>query len=474
MPFERSVWKNGGKRMNLPKTWVVLLALLLAAMAMVPYVSAAEQRVSGSSLSGANIGENAPENYIPPEYFKDAKPATPLSESEMINLIVSEKKIEKFALSNEPGIINIPTAFLDLKGQFTESKEYTNRFIENDLNPEGAVVLVRMPKVMYDRFLATSRNDNLTLPASNFARYYSNLADLESHTKLEGNVLRVSPGEDDAKMLEKMTSLPAAIPTPMTMRSGNAGIGTKALLTPPGANTWHNEWIHFNRINPLNTYDYCIGQITPNTWSVSGNSNQYYSPQEREYYLNDGQDAIEVVVNYDHYTQYPSGNVYLFPAIYDNNNGAPVDLSLWENSGEGIIQLNSGTFPHAYGYHVQIYNGKYYIDFEDMNDLSWFDEYVYNDQDNPSTTFTRASGSVEFRQISNPITDTFYAYTTPVVDEWAHEVPFLGSASWKKPSSVWSLNQQTADENFVYISWAWGGSNNQDLITNSYLWSGWA
>lgn len=460
--------------MQLRKIVIALLALLLAGTVIVPCVSADGQNVSEFRLSQADIGKNAPEHYIPPEYFKDAKPATPLPESEMINLVISEKTIEKSALDNEPGIINIPTAFLDLKGQFAESKEYSNRFIENDLNPEEGVVLVRMPKVMYDRFLATPDSSNLTLPASNFARYYTNLADLESHVKLEGNVLRVSPGEKDAKMIEKMTSLPAAIPTPMIMKSGNAGDGTDALLTPPGANTWHNEWIHFNRINFLNTYDYCIGQITPNTWYVSGNNNQYYSPLEREYYLNDGKEAIEVVVNYDHYTQYPSGYVYLFPAIYDEHSAAPINLSLWEDQGDGIIQLNSGTFPHAYGYHVQIYNGKYYIDFQDMNNLEWFDEYVYNDQDNPSTTFTRASGSVEFRQVSDPITDTFYAYTTPVVDEWAHEVPFLGSASWKKPSSVWSLNEQTPNENFVHISWAWGGANNQDLITNSYLWSGWA
>ncbi|OPX65348.1 MULTISPECIES: hypothetical protein [unclassified Methanoregula] len=456
------------------KISIALLALLLAAMAMVPCVSAAEQNVNESGVSHENIGKNAPEHYIPPEYFKDAKPPTPLPESEMINLIISEKTIEKSALDNETGIINLPTAFLDLKAQFTESKGYSNRFTENGLKPEERVVLVRMPHVMYDRFLAASDSGNLTLPASNFARYYTNLADLESHIKLEGVTLRVSPGEEDAKMLERMTSLPAPIPTPMTVSSGNAGIGTNALLTPPGANTWHNEWIHFNRINFLNTYDYCIGQITPNTWYVSGNSNQYYSPQEREYYLNDGQEAIEIVVNYDHYTQYPSGYVYLFPAIYDDHSGAPINLSLYEDPGEGIMQLNPGTFPHAYGYHVQIYNGKYYIVFQDMNDLSWFHEYVYNDQDNPSTTFTRASGSVEFWQGSNPITDTFYAYTTPVIDEWAHEVPILGSASWKKPSSVWSLNQQTANENFVHISWAWGGSNNQDLITNSYLWSGWA
>lgn len=37
--------------------------------------------------------------------------------------------------------------------------------------------------------------------------------------------------------------------------------------------------------------------------------------------------------------------------------------------------------------------------------LQFYSTYVYNDQDNPSTTFTEFSGSSEYRQISSPITD---------------------------------------------------------------------
>jgi hypothetical protein len=50
----------------------------------------------------------------------------------------------------------------------------------------------------------------------------------------------------------------------------------------------------------------------------------------------------------------------------------------------------------------------YYITFEDMYTLQFYSTYVYNDQDNPSTTFTEFSGSYEFRQISSPITDRIF------------------------------------------------------------------
>jgi len=356
---------------------------------------------------------------------------------------------------------------MNLKTQFTESKDHLNRFTENGINANEPVVLVRMPRDMYERFLVTAQDETLTLPVLNFARYYKNLADLDLHLVPDGNVLTVNPGEDDFRMLEKINAVPSVIQTPELPESDTKATGTSVLLSPPGANTWHNEWVNFMRSDSTKGYNYCIGQITPDTWYVSGHNDDYFSPQEREYYLNYGQDAIEIVVNYDH-ANFPTGQVSLFPAIYDNHSDEPINMSTWEDDGVGIFKLNPATFPDAYGYHVEIYDGKYYITFQDMGNLTWYDYYTYNDQDNPSTTFTNASGSAEFRQITNPITDTFYAYTTPVMDEWARE---SNSGTWKKPSTVWSYHNGPVNENFVHISYSW---TNQNMITNSYLWSGWA
>jgi hypothetical protein len=294
---------------------------------------------------------------------------------------------------------------------------------------------------------------------------------MNAHVTVNGNALTVTPGSDDAAKLADTPIAPTAIETPSPTGSTLASALISPMATGNGVNTNHNEWIFFNRINTAKSYDYIIGKITPNTWYVSGNSNKYYSPQERELYLGPNrQDAIEVVVNYDHYTHFPNSYISLFPAIYDNHAANPSPPSQYE-SWDGIIQLVPSTFPHAYGYHVQISNGKYYISFQDMNNGQWIAQYVYNDQDNPSTSFTEESGSAEFWEGSYPITDTFYAYTTPIIDMWDREA---GQSTFVKPYTVWKFNTQTQDEHFVYITWSWGGQGNQELITNSYAYSGWA
>jgi len=73
-------------------------------------------------------------------------------------------------------------------------------------------------------------------------------------------------------------------------------------------------------------------------------------------------------------------------------------------------------------------------------------------------------------QANQPVTDHFIATTNPVIDEWARET----GGTWRKPREVWSYNENTPDKQFVHIDWARGGSNNQDLITRSYLDYRWA
>ena len=100
------------------------------------------------------------------------------------------------------GIIHIPTSYLDMQAQFTESQDMNHQFTEKNIQTDEPVVLIRMPKVMYERFLASSPDNNVTLPASNFGRYYKNLKELNSNLKLEGEVLTVNPSEEDTLMLK--------------------------------------------------------------------------------------------------------------------------------------------------------------------------------------------------------------------------------------------------------------------------------
>jgi hypothetical protein len=454
--------------MQLRKLSIVLLALLLAAMAMVPLVSASEEKATRSTNNTWKY--SAPEHYLPPDYFKDAKPATPLPESEMINIILSEKTVDSSSRKNQAGIITIPASRQGLNSQYTESKIWQNRYVENGINNDAVVVLVRMPRSMYDRFFTTSKDGMISLPASYFSRYYKNLADLDANFHPDGDSMTISPSADT--VLAEKTNVSVSIKKKQVIVNPLESRMATALRTPQGANKSHNKWIFFNR-KYADTVDYCIGQITPDSWSVSGNNDKYYAPQEREYYLNPGrQEAIEIIVNYDHNSYWPATRISLFPSIYDNHASAPTPLddARYESKGPGIIALDPATFPRAFGYHVQILNGKYYIAFEHMNNLTFTSAYVYNDQDNPSTTFTEFSGSSEFWQVTNPITDSFSADTTPIIDQWAHDATLN---SWRKPDNMWEYASADVDEIFTNVYWFVGGDNYDEIGTSSYMSSAW-
>jgi len=448
------------------KFGVILLTLLLAAMAIVPMVNAADEQNATAQIN-STWKYAVPDHHFSPDYFKAGKPATPLPESEMINIVLSEKTLDSFSGDEQEGIITVPVSHLNLVSQFTESKNWQNRFVENGISPDESVVLVRMPKSMYDRFLATSKEGIVSFPASYFSRYYKNLADLDANIHPDGNAVSVTPSADP--VLAEKTNVSVSVKKIQVVSNPLVSQIATPLRTPQGPNTSHDKRIFFNRMY-ADTYDYCIGQITPDSWSISGNNDKYYAPHEREYYLNDHKDAIEIVVNYDHWSIWPGTTINLFPTIYDDHSNESIPLETWESSGPGIIGLDPTTFPKAFGYHVQIVNGKYYITFEYMNNLTFTSAYIYNDQDNPSTTFTDFSGASEFRQITSPITDTFSASTTPVIDQWVHDATLN---SWRKPADVWQYQSAYTDEIFTNIYWFIGGSNSDEIGTSSYLSSAW-
>jgi hypothetical protein len=273
---------------------------------------------------------------------------------------------------------------------------------------------------------------------------------------------------DDPILAEK-TNVSHSVNKKQLIQSAARSGSDSILKHAQNPDTWHMERIFFNRMYTADSYDYLIGQITPESWSVSGINDDYYAPQEREYYLNDRQDAIEIVVNYDHHTDNTTSPIVtFFPTVYDNDFSKMTKMEDWEDSGEGIIALTPGTFPDSYGYHVQISNGKYYITFQNMTSLEWYDQYVFNDQDNPSTSFTEICGSSEFYQLTSPITDTFDA-ATHSIDEWAHDATL---ASWRKPADVWQYEYKEPNENFVDVYWFMSGPNSDETGTVSYLSSG--
>ncbi len=193
--FERSVCSKKEEKMKSMKYGVILLALLLAAMAMVPMVSAEDQTngVLGVAIPGTSV--NSSVHQIPADYLKDSKPAQWLPESDMINIVISQKSLKKFNPDNQSGIINIPVSYLDMKTTFLNSKENPSIYTENTIGQGDSIALVRMPRQMYVMFAKNSNDGIISLPADFFVRYYENVSDLKTHLKVNGTSLQVLPNE---------------------------------------------------------------------------------------------------------------------------------------------------------------------------------------------------------------------------------------------------------------------------------------
>jgi len=203
--------------MKIPEFRIILLILVLVSLAMVPMVSGENQTNNVQATPNPCGVPSAPAHCIPPSYFKDSKPATPLSESEMINIIISGQTFERFAGVKQPGILTVPLLYLDFSANFTNSTSSPTWHYENNLAPDKPVAVIRMSGKMFDRMLSMSDGKNLELPVSVYVRQYSNLTDLHAHIEPDGmNLKATAPGSDET----------GTRPSPT--------VPTTTLITPPG------------------------------------------------------------------------------------------------------------------------------------------------------------------------------------------------------------------------------------------------
>jgi len=193
---------------------IILLILVLACFAIVPIAWAEEQNNSVQATPNPCGVPSAPAHCIPPEYFKDSKPATPLSESEMINIIISGQTFERFAGVKQPGILAVPIPYLDFSTNFTNSTSSPTWHYEKNLAPDEAVAMIRMPGTMYDRLRLMSDGKSLELPESAYVRQYDNLTDLHAHIVPDGMYLKdIANGGDDTGTQPYPTDHPFGIVT---------------------------------------------------------------------------------------------------------------------------------------------------------------------------------------------------------------------------------------------------------------------
>jgi hypothetical protein len=177
---------------------IILLALVIAGLAIVPVACGEEQNNSVQATINPCEVPGAPDHCIPPEYFKDAKPPTPVSESAMITIIISGHTFDQFSPEKTTGIIVVPISYLDFTANFINSTSSPTRHYEKNLVPDEPVAMIRMPGTMYDRMLSMSDGKNLELPVSAYVRQYGNLTDLHAHIDPDGIYLKAAvPGIDE-------------------------------------------------------------------------------------------------------------------------------------------------------------------------------------------------------------------------------------------------------------------------------------
>lgn len=197
--------------MKTDRIGVILFVLLLAAQLAIPLVTAE----NNSPLSPTWPYENVPEHHIPPEYFADSKPATPLTESEMINIVISGQTLERFTAKEQPGILALPLPYLDFSENFSNSTSSPTWHYEKNLAPYQPVALIRMSDAMYVRMLAMSDGKHLELPISVYVHQYSNLTSLNAQIHPDGIYLKAAePGIEDTETRPSQTVPIEIITTP--------------------------------------------------------------------------------------------------------------------------------------------------------------------------------------------------------------------------------------------------------------------
>jgi hypothetical protein len=218
--------------MKIPGFRIILLILVLAGFAIVPIVCGEEQTNSVQATQNPCGGAGAPEHCIPPSYFKDSKPATPLSESAMITIIISEQTYDRFSPKDKPGIVVIPVSYLDFSTNFTHSTSSPTWHYEKHLISGNSLAMIRMPYSMYDRFITTANGNNLELPASAYIRHYENLADLHAHIEPDGMYLKdTANGSEDIGTQPSQTVPLIIVTTPRIIQTNS---GTQPAPLPVG------------------------------------------------------------------------------------------------------------------------------------------------------------------------------------------------------------------------------------------------
>ncbi len=391
--------------MNIPKTWAILLALLLVAMAIVPCVSAVEEKALSMSDASDRIVITPP----PDEAQMILK--TPLTESEMISFVFSEQWLEANNLDKNLDNIKVSVPKKTISKSQVAGNDDSMVYSVGVVDASEKVALLQIPKNTYDAMNPESASViTLDYPRYIFT-FYSDAASL-------------------AKGIEQRRLIRTAGQIERTEL--NPGASSTAVRTT--TSDLYAEWACYNTISGR-TPVALRGDITPQTLTNQGQSFTIY--HEREIYFNRIGDQIELTLYYT-----DNGNIYLSVPIYDEGN------LYWGSNGVPARTWIDASSKNRFYYEVYIQNnGQYNINFLNTGTAIWY-QYTYNDSDNPSTHIIGITGSSEMYLSS--LTNAFQATTNTMRD---YGVKDTLSGSWISPGSRFTWDQYKYDSihNGLYV-----------------------
>jgi hypothetical protein len=390
--------------MTLQKTCIVLLALLLAAMAVVPMVSA------GVSASQENKSDQ--NNGIITPAFDDSEIVLkePVNESEMVSFIFSENLVKSRKGTSDTITITIPRSQLirNTPDGVSGTEMYTNQGMEKT----GGVALLQIPRALFKKNNpASSDQIILDYPLTDYS-FYPSLVEL---TK----VMEQRKTERIAKQHTEVVKNAQKAVTPARMSALSS--------------TLYGEWDLWKRSNTGYTPVALRGDIKPDTFSNSGQSTANY--HETEIHLNRANDVIELLAWYC-----DDSHIWLSAPIYDEG------VLKWGTGGTGMKWVDASS-KNRMNYEVYVNaNGQYSINFYNTGTGMWY-TFNYDDSDNPSTYINRIVPSTELT--TDTVTKSFDTITNTMR---ACNTKDSGSSSWIGTGQRFSHDYSQGSANYVLLN----------------------
>ncbi len=411
--------------MELRKISIALLALLLAAMAMVPLVSAAEEQTHAAGNTA--IQPDIDPNYHPVRYgILDEPPFAKVTNNpndnkeqiEFVYVLVSKEWLAKNGLTDSNGSVTFSTPHRQV--HFIKQQAGTPAHVPTDFLDESSSLADNTVSVLWapKNLLQVRENGesvSITCPQSILLNF-NNIK--ETKSKLE------SAKSENLQIPELPVDASATT---------NFLSATPASSASPAERRYYSDYFNLHRINGV------TGKMQPAGFSNSGES--FFSYHEMELYLQQSSDAVEYIVY--HRTD---GRIIDYVSVHD-------DYALSTPLSMDVTSLS--TYLEWYFY---IENGPvWYMHFRNPISGTWYSA-SHTDTVNLSHYVTQITPSTELYLNSAPPTHYFYTRTSPFRADWTRTVGLLGGNEWHTPQETTSAGSLPANNQYVQLTSNWDSS----------------